>query len=84
MNRKLTLSLDESIIEKAKIYAQKNKESLSKIVENYFRIVTSKSNNQKEEISPLVMELIGSIKVPDYFDYETAKQDYLKEKYVHV
>jgi hypothetical protein len=83
MNRKLTLSLDESIIERAKIYAHKNKESLSKIVENYFRIVTSKSNNQKEEISPLVKELIGSINVPDDFDYETAKQDYLKEKYLH-
>jgi len=83
MNRKLTLSLDESIIEKAKIYAERNSESLSQIVENYFKIVTSESATIEPKISPLVEDLIGSIKVPPDFDYSKAKYQYLMEKHLH-
>ena len=83
MNKKLTLSLDELIIEKAKTYAEKNNESLSQIVENYFKIVTSETNTQEIKISPLVEELIGSIKVPEVFNYKKAKYEYLMEKYLH-
>jgi len=35
MNTKLTLTIEESIIEKAKSYARKNGRSLSDIIENY-------------------------------------------------
>ncbi len=83
MNRKLTLSLDESIIEKAKNYAEKKNESLSQMVENYFKIVTSESTTQEFEISPLVKELIGSIKVPSNINIEDAKYDYLIQKHLH-
>ena len=83
MNKKLTLSLDPSVINKAKKYANEHKESLSQLVENYFKIITSKTETPQPKISPLIKELIGSIKVPDDFNYKKAKYDYLKEKYLH-
>jgi uncharacterized membrane protein len=77
MNRKLTLSLDESILETAKNYYQKKNESLSqiveKIVENYLKIVTSESTTQEFEIAPLVKELIGSITDPSNINVEDVE-----------
>ena len=35
MDTKLTLTLEQNIIIKAKIYAKKNKRSLSDLIENY-------------------------------------------------
>lgn len=83
MNKKLTLSLEESIINKAKIFAHENRESLSQLVENYFKIITSNTEAPQPNISPLVAELIGSIKVPEDFNYEQTKYDYLKRKYLN-
>ena len=36
MDKKLTLSLDQRVIERAKGYAKKNNTSLSKMIEVYF------------------------------------------------
>ena len=83
MNKKLTLSLDDAIIERAKKYASDKRESLSVMVENYFRLVTSNYKKEEKKFSPIVQELLGSIKVPNDFDYENAKYDYLKEKYLN-
>lgn len=83
MNKKLTLSLNDEIIERAKKYASDRRESLSEMVENYFRVITSNYKKEENKYSPTVRELLGSIKVPDDFDYEKAKYEYLKEKYLH-
>ena len=83
MNKKLTLSLDDAIIEKAKRYASDKRESLSGMVENYFRVITSNYKKEEKKLSPIVQELLGSIKVPDDFDYEKAKYEYLKDKYLN-
>ena len=74
MNKKLTLSLDEATIEKARDYAHKNKKSLSKLVEKYFQFITSDLGVEKQEYPPIVKELMGSIKVPEDFDYDKARQ----------
>jgi len=82
MNKKLTLSLDNVIIEQAKLYAHNHRESLSQMVENYFRFVTSETKGSKKRIAPLVQELLGSIKAPDNFNYDKVKYEYLEEKYL--
>lgn len=41
MDAKLALKLEKTVIEKAKIYAAEQKISLSFIVENYLKAVTS-------------------------------------------
>jgi hypothetical protein len=60
METKLTLKLDKTVIETAKQYAQKNNRSLSKLVENFLRNLTS-SDISQEKHSPLVESLTGII-----------------------
>lgn len=82
MDKKLTLSLDQSIIEKAKVYARQNKTSLSKMIEAYFDSLTNNESNENEiQITPLVESLCGVIELPDDFDYKESKAKYLLEKY---
>lgn len=82
MDKKLTLSLNQNIIEKAKKYAKKNNTSLSKMIEAYFNSLTSKENSKDEfQISPLVESLCGVIKLPEDFDYKKSKAAHLQRKY---
>lgn len=84
MDSKLTLKLDKTVIEQAKAYAKEQQTSLSRLIENYLAAITSSKierNKEEIEITPLVKSLSGSIKVPDDFDYEKAKYEYLMEKY---
>lgn len=83
MNKKLTLSLDNSVIEKAKDYAQSKKKSLSQMVENYFKFITSETQNEENKIAPIIEELTGSIKISNNFVYEDVKINYLKNKYLN-
>ena len=67
MNTKLTLSLDKHIIEEVKNYAKKNRTSLSKMVENYFRYLTTQTK-EKAKTTELVKELTGIINLPKDFN----------------
>lgn len=83
MNKKLTLSLDDSIILKAKEYADNKKQSLSKMVENYFKFITAGKKKEKKEIAEHVKELTGSIKAPEGFNDDDTRYEYLKDKYLN-
>lgn len=80
MDKKLTLSLNQSIIESAKIYAKTNNISLSKLIESYLTTLTRKSK-KKSEITPLVKSLSGVIEIPLDFNEKEAYSEYLIEKY---
>jgi len=80
MNTKLTLSIDNEVIQKAKNYAKKSGRSLSDLIENYLKRITS-SEKHDLSISPKVNNLMGSIKVNDDFDYKNELSDALQEKY---
>lgn len=80
MNTKLTLKLEEAIIEKAKSYAKSHKTSLSRLIENYLQNITSEKVKE-EKITPLVKSLSGVINLPDDFDHKTAYSDFLRNKY---
>ena len=55
MDTKLTLKLNQEIIEKAKVYASQKKVSLSRIIENYLNSLTNDNKNDSTiEISPFV------------------------------
>ncbi|KQX15102.1 DUF6364 family protein [Flavobacterium sp. Root420] len=83
MDAKLTLKLDKSVIEKAKIYAAEHKHSLSLLVENYLKAITeSEKKENTKEISSFIKSLsIGKGEVPVDFDYKKDRQDYLSQKY---
>jgi predicted CopG family antitoxin len=80
MNSKLTLSIDDEVISKAKKYARKSGRSLSDLIENYLKKITS-SDKDDLNISPKVRNLMGSFKVPDDFDYKAELTKALHEKY---
>jgi len=81
MNTKLTLKLDQHIIEKAKIYASKNKTSISSIVEAYLQYLTSENKREDLEISPFVRSLSSGVKIPVDYDHRKDYTDHLIERY---
>jgi hypothetical protein len=82
METKLTLRLNDIVIERAKIYAKNKKISLSKMVEAYLDSLTREiDNDNKIIITPLVESLSGVIILPTDFDFKKEYTDYLTEKY---
>lgn len=79
MDTKLTLKLDENIIEKAKMFAKTRNTSLSKIIENYLQKITL--DQEATKITPVVKSLSGVIDLPKDFDHKKGYTDFLIEKY---
>ena len=80
MDTKLTLKLNEDIIEKAKEYAKSKKTSLSDLIENYLHKLTNDKKN-KPKITPLVKSLSGVISLPKDYDEKKDYAAYLTNKY---
>jgi hypothetical protein len=78
---KLTLALDEGVIDRAKQYARKKNTSISKLVENFLGKVAGKEENSEMEISPLVKKLSGVLVLPDDFDPKKEYRDHLLGKF---
>ena len=81
MDTKLTLKLDQRIIEKAKDYASNKKMSLSQIVEAYLQSLTSEDYTSEFEISPFVKSISTGTEIPSDLDYKKEYSDHLIEKY---
>lgn len=84
MQTKLTLSIEQSLIEQAKQYAKARGQSLSQVIEQYLRSVTHQTETGKETdaVSPTVQSMRGAFKEPKGFDYERELSDALAEKYL--
>jgi hypothetical protein len=80
MDTKLTLKLNEDIIEKAKEYAKSKKTSLSALIENYLQNITADKKNKKR-ITPLVKSLSGIIDLPKDYNHKKDYTDHLIRKY---
>lgn len=82
MNTKLTLTIDKSLIDKAKLYAKDKGRSLSNIVENYLRVIVKEENPKVIDSTPVTSSLRGAFKAPDDFDYKTELTKTLSKKYL--
>lgn len=88
MKAKLTLSIEESVIEYAKRYAKESGDSLSNIVENYMKLIARKNKNEHssdQSLSPRIQRIKGIAKIDDDRDYkeilaEGRMKDYLRLK----
>jgi len=69
MTTKLTLTMEDQVIDSAKEYARKKGESLSNIVENYLKSITAQDNPDMV-ISARVSKMMGVIKLPEDYDYK--------------
>ncbi len=82
MNTKLTLTIEKEVIEIAKEYAKEKGQSLSELVENYFKLVTVSRRKVKEkQLSPKVRKLRGIIKTDENIDYKQTLTEELSKKY---
>ena len=81
MNTKLTLTIEQTVIERAKLYAKGKGRSLSDIIENYLKAITVEHKNI-EVTSPLLSSLRGSFIAPESFDYKKELSKGLSEKYL--
>jgi hypothetical protein len=83
MNTKLTLTIDKKVIEIAKEYAKEKGQSLSEMVENYFKFVTvNRAKIKEKQLSAKVRKLRGIIKIDENFDYKKILTEELSKKYV--
>lgn len=76
MDSKLTLKLDENVIERAKKYAAEKKLSLSRLIENYLDALTNDDLNNLE-ISPFVKSIANGKQLPNEIDKDRLKDDYI-------
>lgn len=82
MNTKLTLTIEKEVIEEAKRYAKEKGQSLSGLVENYFKLLTrDKIQISQKELSPRTRKLRGILKVENDFDYKEVLTEELSKKY---
>ena len=61
MNPKLTLRLDEDLIQKAKRYSDASGKSLSKLVADYFALIETARGGGGEALPPKVRSLLGAL-----------------------
>ena len=80
MNTKLTLTVEKSIIEKAKSYAKHTGRSLSELIENYLETITQVETQQ--EMSPNLKKIVGAVKLPKNFDQQKELRSYFEKKHL--
>lgn len=89
MNTKLTLSIDNEVIKKAKEYANHQQRSLSDLVENYLKAIavhepTVRYENMEfiKNSTPIADSLLGIISDLSEAEVEQARAEYLEQKYL--
>lgn len=80
MTTKLTLTLEEKVINSAKKYASRRGKSLSKIVEGYLKTISQNDPSEKK-LLPKVAKLKGVIQLPESFDYKKELGKAIATKY---
>jgi len=80
MNTKLTLRLEDHLIESAKEYSAKTGKSVSKIVSDFFVIIKNEKLKKSYQITPTVQSLKGILKDSRFSEDDYKK--YLEEKYL--
>lgn len=84
MNAKLTLTVEQEVIVKAKKYAKSKGRSLSDIIENYLKLITRTGDDsiKKDSDTPISDSLVGVFKMDKDFDYKKDLLEALEKKYL--
>lgn len=81
MNTKLTLSIDEDVIQAAKEFAKNNNRSVSKLVEDYLYTISKDSMKNKKKNPRITNKLAGILKGYEYTDLKTDLINHIENKY---
>jgi len=79
MSSKLTLSINEAVVRRAKQYAHAHGRSLSKVIEQYLSYVTQ-DERSPADVTEKVARLSDTL--PPSFAERDLKYEYLAEKYL--
>lgn len=82
MKTKLTLTIEQSTIKKAKKYAQQRRRSPSSLIENHLKTLSNDKVSAEDELCPTMRLLKGSFKQMEKLDYKDELVDCLSEKYL--
>ena len=82
MKTKLNLTIEHTVIEKAKKYANGRSRSLSSIVENYLKTLTKAVNIRNADMVSNVKSLKGTFTAPKNIDYKKELSKKLTAKYL--
>jgi replicative DNA helicase len=80
MQTKLTLRLEDQLIEQAKSYAAQAGKSVSQIVADYFKLLTSQKINASSPSTPVTQSLRGLLRESKLDEKDYKK--YLEEKHL--
>jgi len=80
MTTKLTLTVEKSIIERAKSYAKNTGRSLSEIIENYLATITQETYTT--ELSPKLKKIVGAVNLPIDFDEKEELRSAIEKKHL--
>ena len=79
MQTKLTLRLEDQLIEQAKAYAAQAGKSVSQIVAEYFKLLTAEKERPAQPVTPITNSLRGILKGSELDERDYRK--YLEEKH---
>lgn len=79
MQTKLTLRIEEQLIEQAKSYAARTGKSVSQIVADYFRLLTFEKKKSPPASAPMTQSLRGLLRESKLDEKDYRK--YLEEKH---
>jgi hypothetical protein len=82
MYTKLTLNIDQEIVESAKTYAKTTNRSVSKLVEEYLSSISMKNTISNRPLEPITKEIAGIIKTKKNINYKKILTEALEEKYL--
>jgi Family of unknown function (DUF6364) len=80
MSTKLTLRIDEELIERAKAYSKVSGKSVSQIVSDYLAILPSGSATEGPRLTPIVRSLRGLLRGTDLGELDYRR--HLEDKYL--
>ena len=80
MTRKLTLSINEKTVEKAKRISRKRGKSISKMVEEYLNSITEKEEQKASAVDKIKKIMKGRITNKN-LDWKKVKEEHLSKKY---
>lgn len=81
MTAKLTLTVEKSVIQRAKSYAKNTGRSLSEIIENYLSTITEEGDNNIG-LSSKLNKIVGVVNLPLDFDDKAELRSALEEKHL--
>jgi hypothetical protein len=81
MNTKLTLSIEKSVIEKAKGYARLSGRSLSELIQSYLERLVLSSEERETQVPDEFKDLFGVLDLPTDLDDKAALRQMVFDKH---